>query len=188
MITFAVLLSGFSRRFGENKLLFELDSKPMYLHIIETLEELKFKYPYEFTITVVSKYSQIKKECLKRNIKFVQNDESEKGMSTSIVKAAEYTETEYIMFFAGDMPYIKSDTIKKFADGFLKSEKGIGCTEIEGIHMIPAVFDMKYKNELMSISGDSGAKSVIKKHKEDVFLFAVSKDEFKDIDSFKDLE
>lgn len=186
MITFAVLMSGFSRRFGKNKLLFEIDSKPMYLYIIETLESMVIKYPDKFAITVVSKYSLIKDECTKRGIKYIQNNESEKGMSASIVKAAENTDTEYVMFFAGDMPYIKKETIEKFISGFLKSKKGIGCTVIKGIIMIPAVFDMRYKKELISLSGDCGAKSIIKQHMDDVFEFYADENEFKDIDCFDD--
>jgi molybdenum cofactor cytidylyltransferase len=69
------------------------------------------------------------------------------------------------------MPYIKADTIEKFIDGFFKSKKGIGCTEVDSILMIPAVFNMEYKKELMSLVGDFGAKSVIMFHMNDVFLF-----------------
>ena len=40
-LSIIVLASGNSKRFRENKLLYEIDEKPMYLHTVEKLINLK---------------------------------------------------------------------------------------------------------------------------------------------------
>ena len=45
-LSIIVLASGNSKRFRENKLLYEIDEKPMYLHTVEKLINLKKKYEY----------------------------------------------------------------------------------------------------------------------------------------------
>ena len=52
------LAAGNSRRFGTNKLLYELDKRPMYLHLLLILAKLCRKYP-RFEITVVTQYEEI---------------------------------------------------------------------------------------------------------------------------------
>lgn len=42
-IQLILLAAGFSKRFGENKLLVMLQGKPLYLHMLENLVELKNK-------------------------------------------------------------------------------------------------------------------------------------------------
>ena len=43
-IAFVMLAAGNSRRFGSNKLFYELDGKPMYRHLLERLIEIKDRY------------------------------------------------------------------------------------------------------------------------------------------------
>ena len=75
------------------------------------------------------------------------------------------------MFFVCDTPLIKKETILDFYCKFLESEKGRGFIKVNDTFGVPAIFSEKYKTELLSLSGDSGAKSISKTYPEDVFLY-----------------
>ena len=44
MIHIIYMAAGNSRRFGSNKLFYELDGKPMYRHLLDRLAEIKNRY------------------------------------------------------------------------------------------------------------------------------------------------
>ena len=58
-IAFIMLAAGNSRRFGSNKLLYEIDGKPMYQHILEKLMTVANTLE---SITVVTQYEEIELE------------------------------------------------------------------------------------------------------------------------------
>ena len=100
------LAAGNSRRFGENKLLYELDGKPMYRHLLERLESIVRRHP-EWELIVVSQYDEIIDAIPEIS---VYCEESTKGASYSI-KAGILAETESFeipeayAFFVADQPY-----------------------------------------------------------------------------------
>lgn len=69
MIHIIYMAAGNSRRFGSNKLLYELDGKPMYRHLLERLIEIKDRYnklksdSSAIDITVVTRYREILDYC-----------------------------------------------------------------------------------------------------------------------------
>ena len=61
MICCVLLASGFGRRFGSNKLLYEVGGKPMALHALELMKELSTRTAagHEIRAVVVSQYPEI---------------------------------------------------------------------------------------------------------------------------------
>ena len=55
-----MLAAGNSRRFGSNKLLHEIEGKPMYLHVLEQLLKVQ-KQTENCKLAVVTQYPEIKK-------------------------------------------------------------------------------------------------------------------------------
>ena len=104
-IAFIYMASGFGRRFGENKLLIDFHGKPLYMHGLSCLQEVKNvleKLEYsekeqdgkqrevydksneekiEIEILVVSQYEQIRKQAERFGIKAVQNMRSDEGIT-----------------------------------------------------------------------------------------------------------
>ena len=62
-----LLAAGFSRRFGENKLLYPIKGKPMYLWTMEKLKEIQ-KEGLADSLVVVSQYEEILKEAARQEI------------------------------------------------------------------------------------------------------------------------
>ncbi len=135
---------------------------------------------------VVSKYQEIKEYVLSKNMIYVENPQSELGISTSIIlgiSESEKSESDYIMFMVCDQPYTKSSTIENFIKSFLKSDKGIGAVAFEKSMGNPCIFSWKYLEDLKKLSGDIGGKKIIKENLDDVYIYEVStKKELEDID------
>jgi molybdenum cofactor cytidylyltransferase len=163
-INLILLASGNSTRFNGNKLLETVNEKPMYMNVIEKVIKLEFN-----KIILVTQYEVIKRDVLNYPIEVVMNNNSELGISHSIklgintdLKADAY------MFMVCDQPFIALKSIGNLIDRFIKSNKGMACVEYNGSLGNPTIFSGKYKDELLSLSGDIGGKSIIKKHLDDL--------------------
>lgn len=186
-INLVLLASGNSKRFGSNKLLYKINGKEMFKYSVDLADDLKKSLKDTIkNIIVVSKYQEIKEYVLSKNMIYVENPQSELGISTSIilgVSESEKDRSEYIMFMVCDQPYTKSSTIENFIKSFLKSSKGIGAVAFEKIMGNPCIFSHKYLKDLKKLSGDIGGKKIIKENLDDVYIYEVStKKELEDID------
>ena len=191
-INLVLLASGNSKRFGSNKLLYKINGKEMFKYSVDLADDLKKSLKETIkNIIVVSKYQEIKEYVLSKNMIYVENPQSELGISTSIIlgisenekSESEKSESDYLMFMVCDQPYTKSFTIKSFIQSFLKSSKGIGAVAFEKIMGNPCIFSWKYLEDLKKLSGDIGGKKIIKENLDDVYIYEVStKKELEDID------
>ena len=94
MIHIIYMAAGNSRRFGSNKLFYELDGKPMYRHLLDHLIEIKDRYNKlknaesnnsVIDITVVTRYREILDYCAGiPDCHAVLSPDSEKGISYTI--------------------------------------------------------------------------------------------------------
>mgnify|MGYP000510667666 CR=1 FL=1 len=150
MIHIIYMAAGNSRRFGSNKLFYELDGKPMYRHLLERLIEIKDRYNKlknaesnnpVIDITVVTRYREILDYCACiPDCHAVLSPDSEKGISYTIKagimavqeqkklkKSSEVThhtaeKEEYYMFAVADQPYLKSQSVIKLIDKVLENK------------------------------------------------------------------
>ena len=150
MIHIIYMAAGNSRRFGSNKLFYELDGKPMYRHLLERLIEIKDRYNKlknaesnnpVIDITVVTRYREILDYCACiPDCNAVISPDSEKGISYTIKagimavqeqkklkKSSEVThhtaeKEEYYMFAVADQPYLKSQSVIKLIDKVLENK------------------------------------------------------------------
>ena len=150
MIHIIYMAAGNSRRFGSNKLFYELDGKPMYRHLLERLIEIKDRYNKlknaesnnpVIDITVVTRYREILDYCSSiPDCHAVLSPDSEKGISYTIKagimavqeqkklkKSSEVThhtaeKEEYYMFAVADQSYLKSQSMIKLIDKVLENK------------------------------------------------------------------
>ena len=178
-IRMILLAAGFSRRFGENKLLYPIKGRPMYLWTMERLKEIQ-KEGLADSLVVVSQYEEILTEAARQGIPGVKNLHSERGISSSLqigleeaVRLKDRDSEDYYMFFVADQPFLRKETVENFLVDFEDSGKKIGCMSYRKTPGNPVIFHECFVPELMALQGDTGGKKVLKKHLEEVFFYEV---------------
>ena len=178
-IRMILLAAGFSRRFGENKLLYPIKGRPMYLWTMERLKEIQ-KEGLADSLVVVSQYEEILTEAARQGISGVKNPNSERGISSSLqiglkaaVRLKDRDSEDYYMFFVADQPFLRKETVENFLVDFEDSGKKIGCMSYRKTPGNPVIFHECFVPELMALQGDTGGKKVLKKHLEEVFFYEV---------------
>ena len=199
MIHIIYMAAGNSRRFGSNKLFYELDGKPMYRHLLDHLVEIKDRYNKlksdspVIDITVVTRYREILDYCSSiPDCHAVLSPDSEKGISytikAGIMAVQEQKKTgmqDYYMFAVADQPYLKSQSVIKLIDRVLENTGGkqlafsLRCGAAVGN---PCVFNSSLIPQLLSLEGDKGGRSVAKKY-DCVYVDIADERELMDIDT-----
>ena len=210
MIHIIYMAAGNSRRFGSNKLFYELDGKPMYRHLLERLIEIKDRYNNSesynplIDITVVTRYREILDYCSSiPDCRVVLSPDSEKGISYTIKagimavqeqkkqeKSSEVTHNsaeteEYYMFAVADQPYLKSQSVIKLINKVLENTGGeqlVFSLCCGDAVGNPCVFNSSLIPQLLSLEGDKGGRSVAKKH-DCVYVDIADESELMDIDT-----
>ena len=204
-IAMIMLAAGNSRRFGANKLLYEIDGIPMYRHVLEQLDDTKKKIENSY-----SEYSDITEDnnndnnsdivqlnnLYRNNItaKIICNiivitPHPEDGISSSVkIGLNASLDADAVLFTVSDQPWLTSETICELIHVFLNTSKGIACISYQGKMGNPCIFDRKYYNELLSLEGDKGGKKVIMKHLDDTQVYEIEEGrELEDIDYYESI-
>ena len=170
-------------------MLHKINKKPMYLHTLDKLIDLKKVNDNIDEIIFVTKYDEIINNLKNKDIKVIKNNNSEFGISQSIKLGISNSFNNAYMFIVCDQPYIKKETINKFINEFIRSKKNLGCVSNDSILLNPTIFTDKYKDKLLKLDGDKGGKKIILKNIDDLFIFDVlEKRELIDIDYKSKLE
>ena len=157
-INLILLAAGNSKRFNGNKLLAIYKDKPIYMHIVEKVLDLKVN-----KIICVTQYEGIKEALLNTNINVVMNNNSSLGISSSIKLGINFDRNaDGYMFMVCDRPFISIESLNLVIDNFIKGDKGIVCVGCGNNKGNPVIFSKKYINELLSLEGDNGGKVIIK--------------------------
>ena len=154
-------------------MLHKINKKPMYLHTLDKLIDLKKVNDNIDEIIFVTKYDEIINNLKNKDIKVIKNNNSEFGISQSIKLGISNSFNNAYMFIVCDQPYIKKETINKFINEFIRSKKNLGCVSNDSILLNPTIFTDKYKDKLLKLDGDKGGKKIILKNIDDLFIFDV---------------
>lgn len=199
---FIILASGSSKRFNGNKLLYQfksLNGKTLFENTIERIYEVKkminkdkkFK-SIDIQILVISIYDKIlNKEFENKDYEAIYNENHNEGISGSIIlgtKEALKMNADSFAFFVCDNPFLKSDDIFMMLKYFYYSQKNIGSMYANNSPSNPAIFSMKYKDDILDLKGDNGALSIIKNNMKDAFFYVIDENKLKDIDMREDLD
>ena len=211
-IAMIMLAAGNSRRFGANKLLYEIDGIPMYRHVLEQLDDTKKKIENIYSeysdivqlnnlyrnnttakiicnIIVITQYDAIAEAVKTKEIQVLYNSHPEDGISSSVkIGLNASLDADAVLFTVSDQPWLTSETICELIHVFLNTSKGIACVSCQGKMGNPCIFDRKYYNELLSLEGDKGGKKVIMKHLDDTQIYEIEAGrELEDIDYYESI-
>ena len=131
-IALIYMASGFSRRFGGNKLLAPLAGTPLYRHGFDHLQDAARRIETSLSCScrlyVVSQYDEILSWCRAHNAIAVKNTAAGEGMAASVRLGLEVSAAaDAWAFFAADQPFLSGETISDFVMQYAQSGCGIGC-------------------------------------------------------------
>lgn len=156
-----VLVAGFSRRFGSNKLIHPLgDGRSILWHSLQ---------PYinaSCDLACVTRPDSAEVISLLKslNIKTLSCDQAEQGMSASIAVAAKYAQSlsRPLMLGLGDMPYLRPGSVMQLSQAWDILKPKILYPSYNSKQGHPVIFQTSYFLELTGLEGDKGAKSLLK--------------------------
>lgn len=178
------LAAGSSRRFGSNKLLYELEGKPLYRHLLDRLARVCMRHE-GWEVLVVTQYSEIYDAVVQEQLRAVLSPDSPKGASYSI-RAGLYAanDAQACAFFVADQPYLTEESAEAFLETMERQQADIGCVTCGNETGSPVWFSRKYFQELSELNGDQGGRKVLKRHLEAAVFFPIEQErELEDIDT-----
>jgi molybdenum cofactor cytidylyltransferase len=175
-IALVILAAGKSSRMGAVKQNLPWKDSTLLVNAIET----GLKSNADAVFVVLGANSEIIHPFIKHlDIGIIENRHWMQGLGSSISSAVSYivnTKNQYdsVLFCLADMPFVKSTHLNCMMALFQLNESAIIATTFKDKPVVPVLFNTKYFKELMNLSGDTGAKEVLKKHSNKIKRIEVS--------------
>ena len=161
MIAGILLAAGAGTRFGGSKLLHPLPSgTPVG---VAALRNLQSALP-RVVIVVRPGDNELRRLLAKERVSIIECAEADRGMGHSLAAgvAAERSADAWVIAL-GDMPHVRSDTIRALAQA-LEQGAELVVPVFAGQRGHPVGFGRRFRDHLLALSGDAGARSVLTAH------------------------
>ncbi|PYM46270.1 MAG: nucleotidyltransferase family protein [Candidatus Rokuibacteriota bacterium] len=159
MIAGIVLAAGFARRMGRQKLLLQLEGKPVVRWVVEGL------LPRVEDVVVVTGHddSAVRDALAGLAARFAVNPRPQEGQGSSIAVgvAALKPWTRAALIALGDQPKTPDPVVPALLAAFARGGKPIVVPVFKGTQGTPVVFAREVFPELHRLTGDAGARSVV---------------------------
>jgi molybdenum cofactor cytidylyltransferase len=163
-----ILAAGESKRLGNPKQLLSFDGNTLLARVAQTACNTNL-YP---VIAVLGANAEMIMTTLnKPSIHVVKNDNWKEGMASSIriglTSMLELSpQIDGIMMLVCDQPYLHQDVIKALIDAQHHSGLPVAAASYGGKLGTPALFQKSLFTDLMSLSGDTGARKILEHNRE----------------------
>lgn len=159
-----VLAAGLSRRFGaDDKLLADFGGQPLAQHCAETLSRLDFAHH----IAVCHDSPLLTTMFARSGFSVLINPDSAQGQASSLalgVAEAAKQDTQFVLICLADMPFITAEHLLRLLDALDQSPNGIAASAAhpQGPPTPPAIFAAQHFPELTTLTGDQGARHLLR--------------------------
>ncbi|MBC7568225.1 MAG: nucleotidyltransferase family protein [Spirosoma sp.] len=114
----------------------------------------------------------IRAEIADFSVQILQNEQWETGMASSLqagLRSLAHEPVDAFLVLLTDQPHVTSDLLKQLIDTRQQSGRGIvGCQYGEPDFIgVPALFDIGYLPAFMNLTGDTGARKLIRQYADD---------------------
>lgn len=173
-IAILILAAGSSSRLGRPKQLLELQGKTLLQKSIESALEVS-----QNVVVVLGANEQLIQPTISEyQIEIVLNNNWENGMSSSIQTGMSIIDDknyEAVLIMLCDQPFVDAPLLKKMIETFRQSEATILASSYENKIGVPAIFHSNLFPKLRQLSGQQGAKFLIKNNLEQTQEFTFEK-------------
>ena len=185
-ISAILLAAGESKRLGAPKLLLNLGGKTILEHSIDNLLNSKVG---EVIVVLGDSADELLPKINQRTIKVMENSLCRQGMSTSIIAGLCLIDrrARAVMLALADQPLIPPAVIDRLIEAYESGGRGIAVPVHRSRRGHPVIFSIKYKEELLKLTGDVGGREILDRYPEDLLEVEVdSESVFTDIDTMED--
>lgn len=159
-----ILAAGSSSRLGKPKQLVIFHDKPLLQKMIDESESLEFTSK----VIVLGANSEIIKKTLNPGtFTLIVNENWPEGIASSIRKGIEYSlelspAIEHLLFLLSDQPFVSAELLEQLLETPLSEKSEITASFYDNDVGVPAIFPKQMLPLLMELSGDQGAKKIMK--------------------------
>ncbi len=156
-----VLAAGLSSRMGRNKLLVDLDGKPL---VRRTVEAAAGSAAEPVFVVTGNQAPEVRDALSGLAVEFVHNPDFRFGLSTSLkagIRALPGS-ADGVLVLLGDMPAITSSLIDRMIAAFDPQEGRAICVATHhGKRGNPVLWDRRFFADILALEGDVGAKHLV---------------------------
>ena len=159
MIAGVVLAAGLARRMGRQKLLLQLQGKPVVRWSVEHIAG----HVGDVVIVTGPDDTALRQALDGLAVRFAVNPRPQDGQGTSIAAgiAALKPWTTAALIALGDQPRMPAPVVPALLDAFRRSGKAIVAPVYQGVQGTPVLFSSEVFAELRALKGDAGARAIV---------------------------
>jgi len=165
-----VLAAGSSSRLGQPKQLLSYQDKSL---LENTIEAAKVAADNVVVVILGGNYQAVAEHIEKTGVRTIFNAAWEEGISSSIRTGLsglteEYNDLDAVVLAVCDQPYMTAGLLQSLIDTANNSDKGIVASSYADTLGTPVLFTSKHFTDLMSLTGQDGAKMLLGKYQDEV--------------------
>lgn len=180
-----VLAAGGASRMGETKLLLPFDGKPLIRYAIDAA----LRASLAPVIVVTGADGERVAAALPDGVERYQNDQWGAGSGTSIRRAIDAIHddpaVDACIVLLADHPHVTAEHLRSMIALYDQGPVTLVASEYGGVTGSPTLFDRRYFDELMRLPDDSGARSILTAHREELATVSLPGGEL-DVDTPED--
>ncbi len=186
-----ILAAGSASRFGSCKLLADWQGQPLISASINAANVLK---PEKMIIVGGVFYSQLKESPLiaaqlnSGSVELLEFCDWQLGMGHSLAfGVSQLPNNNPVLILLGDQPLISTQDLQNLYSAWSAEPTKIACASFANTLGVPAIFPARLKTELLTCTGDRGAKLLLTRHANELIKVPMPSAEY-DIDTPTDFE
>lgn len=189
MIAGIVLAAGSSSRLGRPKQLLPLQGEPLLRFTLRRILTTNLDAVY---VVLGHHRDNITRAIEDVPVRIVYNPHAERGQSTSVLaglNAVAAAEPDAVMFLLGDQPLVDPEVVNRLISRWQETRTGVVAPRYTGDPgRNPILFDRLVLPELMTLTGDVGARDIVRAHqmRGDISLVDVDTPAPRDVDTEAD--
>ncbi len=176
-----LLAAGMSSRMGSNKLLFDLNGESV---LRGAAQRALAGGLAPLLVVVGHEADRSRSELAGLACQVVVNPDYENGITTSLHKgiAAVPPEVGAAMVLLADMPFVTPEMIAGLIARYRTSQAPLVISDYEGVTAPPMLYDRSLFGEILTMTGGSCGKQVVKRHRHEAEVLAWPASALTDID------
>jgi molybdenum cofactor cytidylyltransferase len=169
-----VLAAGTSSRMGTNKALLPIDGQPMIAHVVGRVSASGAVS--KIVVVTGHEPQQVQAAVGDDAIQYVQNDQYEQGMLSSIQAgiAAIQADIAAIFVVLGDQPGVRETTIQALVRAWReRAQPAIVQPSYQGKHGHPILIDASYADEILALTASETLKTFVDRNRSNTVVVDV---------------